>query len=106
MVCRVKRKSGLRHRAPPVHDKTKATLAELIAKVNDLFAGDLTPGDKLVYFNDAIKGKTKGCDGGSAQQLPDERCRPLRSACMANASCLAEDLYPSLAATFAASTCV
>ena len=25
--------------------------------VNDLFEGDLTPGDKLVYVNDVIKGK-------------------------------------------------
>ena len=32
-------------------------LAELIANVNDLFEGDLTPGDKLVYVNDVIKGK-------------------------------------------------
>jgi type I restriction enzyme, R subunit len=40
-----------------VQEKTKAVLAELIAKVNDLFEGDLTPGDKLVYVNDVIKGK-------------------------------------------------
>ena len=40
-----------------VQDKAKATLAELIAKVNDLFDGDLTPDDKLVYVNDVIKGK-------------------------------------------------
>ena len=40
-----------------LQDKTKIALAELIAKVNDLFEGDLTPGDKLVYVNDVIKGK-------------------------------------------------
>lgn len=40
-----------------VQDKDKVALAELIAKVNDLFEGDLTPGDKLVYVNDVIKGK-------------------------------------------------
>ena len=40
-----------------VQDKQKALLAELIAKVNDLFEGDLSPGDKLVYVNNAIKGK-------------------------------------------------
>ena len=40
-----------------VQDKLKIALAELIAKVNDLFEGDLTPGDKLVYVNDVIKGK-------------------------------------------------
>ena len=40
-----------------VQDKMKIALAYLIAKVNDLFEGDLTPGDKLVYVNDVIKGK-------------------------------------------------
>jgi type I restriction enzyme R subunit len=40
-----------------VQDKVKIALAELIAKVNDLFEGDLTPGDKLVYVNEVIKGK-------------------------------------------------
>jgi len=40
-----------------VQDKSKVALEELIAKVNDLFEGDLTPGDKLVYVNDVIKGK-------------------------------------------------
>ena len=40
-----------------VQDKLKVALAELIAKVNDLFEGDLTPGDKLVYVNDVMKGK-------------------------------------------------
>ena len=40
-----------------VQDKLKIALAELIARVNDLFEGDLTPGDKLVYVNDVIKGK-------------------------------------------------
>jgi type I restriction enzyme R subunit len=40
-----------------VQDKARIALAELIEKVNDLFVGDLTPGDKLVYVNDVIKGK-------------------------------------------------
>ncbi len=40
-----------------MQDKTKIALAELIARVNDLFEGDLTPGDKLVYVNDVISGK-------------------------------------------------
>jgi type I restriction enzyme R subunit len=45
-----------------VQDKTRIALAELIAKVNDLFEGDLTPGDKLVYVNDVIKGKLMESD--------------------------------------------
>jgi type I restriction enzyme R subunit len=40
-----------------VQDKQKVLLQELIALVNDLFEGDLSPGDKLVYVNNAIKGK-------------------------------------------------
>jgi hypothetical protein len=34
--------------AESLHDKEKALLAEIIAKVNDLFEGDLTD-DELVY---------------------------------------------------------
>jgi type I restriction enzyme R subunit len=40
-----------------VQDKVRIALNELIEKVNDLFEGELTPGDKLVYVNDVIKGK-------------------------------------------------
>lgn len=45
-----------------VHDKEKEALEAIIAMVNDLFVGDLTPGDKLVYVNDAIKGKLLECE--------------------------------------------
>lgn len=40
-----------------IHEKEKALLAEIIAKVNDLFEGDLTDDDQLVYVNNVIKGK-------------------------------------------------
>jgi type I restriction enzyme R subunit len=40
-----------------VQEKQKAFLNEIIKKVNDLFEGDLTPQDKLVYVNNVIKGK-------------------------------------------------
>ncbi|HQS03840.1 MAG: type I restriction endonuclease subunit R [Halothiobacillus sp. 24-54-40] len=40
-----------------VQEKEKAYLAEIIKKVNDLFAGELTDQDKLVYVNNVIKGK-------------------------------------------------
>ena len=40
-----------------VQDKEKALLAELIAKVNDLFEGELTDDDQLIYVNNVIKGK-------------------------------------------------
>lgn len=40
-----------------VPDKQKALLAEIIEKVNDLFQGDVTEDDRLVYVNNVIKGK-------------------------------------------------
>ena len=40
-----------------LQEKEKALLAEIIQRVNDLFEGDLTDGDQLVYVNDVIKGK-------------------------------------------------
>jgi type I restriction enzyme R subunit len=40
-----------------VQEKEKALLAEIIARVNDLFEGDLTDDDQLIYVNDVIKGK-------------------------------------------------
>ena len=43
--------------AGAVQEKEKARLAEIIEKVNDLFEGELTDEDKLVYVNNVIKGK-------------------------------------------------
>lgn len=40
-----------------VREKEKARLAEIIAKVNDLFEGELTDDDKLVYVNHVLKTK-------------------------------------------------
>ena len=40
-----------------VQDKQKALLLEIIEKVNDLFEGELTDDDKLIYVNNVIKGK-------------------------------------------------
>jgi type I restriction enzyme R subunit len=40
-----------------VRDEKKALLNEIIEKVNDLFKGDLTGNDKLVYLNNVIMGK-------------------------------------------------
>ena len=40
-----------------VQEKQKAWLSEIIKKVNDLFEGELTDQDKLVYVNNVIKGK-------------------------------------------------
>jgi type I restriction enzyme R subunit len=40
-----------------VQEKEKIRLNEIIARVNDLFEGDLTEDDKLVYVNNVLKGK-------------------------------------------------
>ena len=40
-----------------VQEKEKARLAEIIERVNDLFEGELTDEDQLVYVNNVIKGK-------------------------------------------------
>ena len=40
-----------------VREKQKAWMSEIIEKVNELFEGDLTEQDKLVYVNHVIKGK-------------------------------------------------
>ena len=40
-----------------VQEREKAFLNEIINKVNDLFEGELTDQDKLVYVNNVIKGK-------------------------------------------------
>ena len=40
-----------------VRDEKKALLNEIIEKVNDLFKGELTENDKLVYVNNVIMGK-------------------------------------------------
>jgi len=40
-----------------VQEKEKALLSEIIARVNDLFGGETTDGDKLVYVNSVLKGK-------------------------------------------------
>ena len=40
-----------------LHPKEKALLREIIEKVNDLFEGELSDDDKLVYVNKVLKGK-------------------------------------------------
>jgi type I restriction enzyme R subunit len=40
-----------------VQEKQRAWLSEIVEKLNDLFEGDLTDQDKLVYVNNVLKGK-------------------------------------------------
>ena len=43
--------------AGQVRERQKAYMAEIIAKLNDLFTGELTDDDKLVYVNNVLKGR-------------------------------------------------
>jgi type I restriction enzyme R subunit len=45
-----------------VQQKQKAWLYEIISKVNELFEGELTDDDKLVYVNNVLKGKLMESD--------------------------------------------
>ena len=40
-----------------MQDKEKALLAEIIARLNDLFTGDLTDADEVTYVCSVIRGK-------------------------------------------------
>ena len=40
-----------------MQEKVKARLTEIIEKVNELFEGELTDDDKLIYVNNVLKGK-------------------------------------------------
>jgi len=43
--------------AGAVHEKEKARLADLIERINELFSGELTEADKLVYVRDVLRTK-------------------------------------------------
>ncbi len=45
-----------------VQDKQKLLLSAIVEKVNDLFEGELTDDDKLVYVNHVLKGKLMASD--------------------------------------------
>jgi type I restriction enzyme R subunit len=49
--------AGLAPGGGTVQDKDKALLSEIIAKLNDLFTGDLTEEDKVTYVRAVIRGK-------------------------------------------------
>jgi type I restriction enzyme, R subunit len=60
-----------------VQDKEKILLAEILAKVNDLFEGELTDDDKLVYSVDAEGMRSLlGFLSGDCCQGRPELCRP------------------------------
>lgn len=52
-----------------VQEKEKALLAEIIARVNDLFEGELSEADQVIYVNSVIKGKLLQSEELQAQAM-------------------------------------
>jgi len=67
-----------------VQEKEKALLAEIIAKVNDLFEGDLSDGDQLVYLNNVIKGKLLESEALRTQARNNSKTQFANSPTLAN----------------------
>jgi type I restriction enzyme R subunit len=59
--------------AGQVQEKEKALLSEIVQKVNDLFDGELTDHDKLVYVNNVLKGKLLESDELVQQALNNSK---------------------------------
>lgn len=67
-----------------VQDKQKALLAEIIAKVNDLFEGELTDDDQLIYVNNVIKGKLLQSEALRVQAMNNSKAQFAASPTLAN----------------------
>ncbi len=73
-----------------VQDKEKALLAEILAKVNDLFEGELTDADQLIYVNNVIKGKLLESEELRAQAMNNSKTQ------FANSPTLADELVNAI----------
>jgi type I restriction enzyme R subunit len=62
-----------------VHEKIKAQLREIIERVNELFEGELTEGDKLIYVNDVLRGKLLESATLQQQAVSNSRARFMES---------------------------
>jgi len=67
-----------------VQEKEKALLAEIIAKVNDLFEGELTDDDQLIYLNNVIKGKLMESEALRTQARNNSKTQFANSPTLAN----------------------
>jgi type I restriction enzyme R subunit len=73
-----------------VQEKEKALLAEILAKVNDLFEGELTDADQLIYVNNVIKGKLLESEELRAQAMNNSKTQ------FANSPTLADELVNAI----------
>lgn len=67
-----------------VQEKEKALMAEIIAKVNDLFEGELTDDDQLIYVNNVIKGKLMESEALRTQARNNSKTQFANSPTLAN----------------------
>ena len=81
-----------------VQEKMKAHLSEILAKVNDLFEGELTDDDKLVYVNNVLKGKLL------ESEVLQEQAQNNTKGQFANSPDLQSELMKAIISAFAANT--
>ncbi len=79
-----------------VREKFKALLSEIVEKVNDLFEGELSDDDKLVYVNNVLKGKLLESDVLVQQAMNNSKGQ------LANSPDLASELMNAIMDAFAA----
>lgn len=84
--------------AGEVQDKVKELLSEIVAKVNDLFEGELSDNDKLVYVNNVLKGKLLESDLLVQQAMNNSKGQ------FANSPDLTSELMSAIMDAFAANT--
>jgi type I restriction enzyme R subunit len=81
-----------------INEKEKARLAEIIARVNDLFEGELTDDDQLVYVNSVIKGKLL-----ESQELAEQAVNNTKAQ-FANSPTLSQEILNAVMGALAAHT--
>jgi hypothetical protein len=81
-----------------INEKEKARLAEIIARVNGLFEGELTDDDQLVYVNNVIKGKLL-----ESQELAEQAVNNTKAQ-FANSPTLSKELTNAIIDALAAHT--
>ncbi len=81
-----------------INEKEKALLAEIIARVNDLFEGELSDDDQLVYVNNVIKGKLL-----ESEELAEQAANNTKAQ-FANSPTLSQEILNAVMGALAAHT--
>ncbi len=81
-----------------VQEKESALLSEIVSRVNDLFEGELSDNDKLVYVNNVLKGKLLESRELIMQATNNSKAQ------FSNSPTLANELMEAIIGAFAAHT--